>query len=287
MQLLGNMEQVTGNLLVLLLHVITDLGNPMDCHTDPIMDIAVGNTLGQFSQFLGALALQLFADAALGDSLQYPLDIRCSVGVSGPLVVIVLFHCAALWCGERGGIGQGDAPCLLLRYGLAGTRRGLSFHRCPLSFQISGSVGFLSLCRLFFLLSTTSCSVRFRFFLLLACIGGQLCGGGTGAGSRSTPASTGRRAAGDRCRFTRPFCAAASQRRKQLLKRSIGSALTTALFRLISHILAVIHKVLDVRPAADQYDIGGTASVSEVLTDQGCVQVPQQGKDRLDSFICK
>ena len=56
---------------------------------------------------------------------------------------------------------------------------------------------------------------------------------------------------------------------------------------MVGHIFAAVHKVLDIRPAADQDDIGGTASVAEVLADQGCVQVAQQGEDCLDPFICQ
>lgn len=61
------MEQIAGSLLILLLQVIVYLGNPVDCHTDPIVDIAIGNALGQFGQFLSSLPLQLLADAAFSD----------------------------------------------------------------------------------------------------------------------------------------------------------------------------------------------------------------------------
>ena len=246
------------------------------------MDIPVGNALGQFGQFLSSLPLQLLADAALSDFFQDPLDIGRGTGVSGPFVVVIPFHCATLRRGERRGVGQGDTSILLLSYGLAGTRRGLPFHRQPFFFRGSRRSGRSFLHGIFFLLAAIGRSVRFRFFLLLGCIGGQLCGSGTDTCSRGTPAGAGRRAAGDRLRFTSSLSAAASQSRKQLLEHVIGIALTAAFCRLIGYVLAVIHKVLDVRPAADQYDVGGTASIPEVLTGQGCIQVPQQGKDRLN-----
>ena len=113
------MKQVAGNLLILLLQVIFHLGHPMDCHIDAIMDIAIRNALGQFSQFLGALPFQLLADTALSNFLQDTLNIRGCPGISGPPVVIILFHRASFWCRERTGVGQRDTPGLLFGYGLA------------------------------------------------------------------------------------------------------------------------------------------------------------------------
>lgn len=67
MQLLGDVEQVVGNLLILLLQVIIHLSDSMNRHTDPVVNIPVGNALGQFGQFLSSLPLQLLADAAFSD----------------------------------------------------------------------------------------------------------------------------------------------------------------------------------------------------------------------------
>ena len=214
LQLFGNVEQVTGNLLVLLFQIVIHLGYPMNLHTDAFMDIPVGNALGQFGQFLSSLPLQLLADAALSDFFQDPLDIGRGTGVSGPFVVVIPFHCATLRRGERRGVGQGDTSILLLSYGLAGTRRGLPFHRQPFFFRGSRRSGRSFLHGIFFLLAAIGRSVRFRFFLLLGCIGGQLCGSGTDTCSRGTPVGAGRRAAGDWLRFTSSLSAVASQSRK-------------------------------------------------------------------------
>ena len=67
--------------------------------------------------------------------------------------------------------------------------------------------------------------------------------------------------------------------------RTGGITLAAVFRRLFCHILTIIHKVLDIRPASDQDYIGNTASVTKILANQGSIQVAQQGKDRLDPFV--
>ena len=69
------MEQVVGDLLVLLFQIVLHRGYPMNLDADSLMDIAIGDALGQFGQFLGALKFQLRTDAIVGDLLQYTLDV--------------------------------------------------------------------------------------------------------------------------------------------------------------------------------------------------------------------
>ena len=134
MQLLGDVEQVVGNLLILLLQVIIHLSDSMNRHTDPVVNIPVGNALGQFGQLLGALALQLGANTVFSDLFQNPLDVGRSPGVPCSLVVIVTLCCTALGSGERVGVCQRDAASLLFGNRLTGARRGLPFHGHPFRF---------------------------------------------------------------------------------------------------------------------------------------------------------
>ena len=290
LKLFGDAEQVARDIPVLLFQVIIHLGDPMDCHTDPIMDIAVGNALGQLGQFLGALALQLGADTVLGDLFQDPLDIRCGTGVPSSLVIIIALCCAAFRGRQHIAVRQRDAAGLLLGNRLAGTGWELPRQWNTLAFLLRWCRGSGFLLRwgfIFCFAAFCRCAWLAFFFLFFVRIGCQLSCSSAGAGSRRPPAGAGRCAASDWCSFTGALLTAAGQGRKQLLEHTISIALTAAVSRLLRHILAIIHKVLNVRPAADQDDVGSTASVPEVLTDQGCIQVAQQGEDRLDPFICQ
>ena len=50
MQLLGDVEKIAGDGLVLLLQFLTDGSNPMNRLADAVMDVPIRDALGQFCQ---------------------------------------------------------------------------------------------------------------------------------------------------------------------------------------------------------------------------------------------
>ena len=130
MQLLGDVEKIAGDGLVLLLQFLTDGSNPMNRLADAVMDVPIRDALGQFCQLLCPLALQLRGHAVLCDPVQQPFNVGGGPGVASTFVAVVMFRAAALRCGNLTGIMQRNAATLLVRHllMLLGGTRGTRHH---------------------------------------------------------------------------------------------------------------------------------------------------------------